>query len=506
MSLPIFSNLIPPHPPRVAVVGGGVGGLTTAALLARAGCRVVLFEKNDQPGGKLGWEEEAGYSWDTGPSLLTMPHVLEEVWEACGKKLEDDLELVRLPSTCRYRWRDGTVLDEDETFWEDEQMASFLKYAKGLNDISAEAFLRNRIEDAWKLLVRPDQLGMLRHFPKISSQKTLSDKVDSLVKDPHLRQILHRFATYNGSSPYKAPSAFNIIPYVQRTYGGWYVKGGLIGIPQKLAGLAESCGAEIRTGTQVESVLRDGRRFLVSTGEGEKITSEAFDTVVCNQDVLTASRGWMGQLLAHRGKRVRHPRPDADISMSGFVLMLGMDKTFPELDHHNILFSDDYPREFQQLFDEAEPADDPTIYIAVTSKNDPEHAPEGGENWFVLVNAPANPDPSRTRWAERAEAYGDLIIQRIGEHLGAPVDKSIVARRTITPDDFASRHLSFGGALYGYASHGVTSSFRRPSMEPRGMPGLYCVGGTTHPGGGIPLAMLGARITTRRILKRHRAD
>ncbi len=493
-------------PPRVAVVGGGIGGLSSAALLASAGCRVVVFEKNARAGGKLGWEKHAGYAWDTGPSLLTMPYVLEEVWQACGGRLEDDLELVKLPITCRYRWRDGTVVDEDEGFWQTAELADFLRYAKGLYDLSAEAFLHNRLEDSWRLLLQPRSLARLRHFPKIASMKTLAQKVDSLIADPHLRQIFYRFATYNGSSPYQAPSAFNIIPYVQYRFGGWYVKGGLIEIPRAVEELAVRAGAEIQTEREVVEICRDGKKYLLAIKETESsadLAEEAFDVVVCNQDVLTASRGWFGRLLASEGETAGHPRANSDISLSGFVLLLGMRRSFPELEHHNILFSDDYAHEFSQLFKAGEPAADPTIYISITSREDPSHAPSGGENWFVLVNVPSvDPEGLKESWSGgRATAYREKIIKRISEHLGCDISKEIAVSRTITPDDFESRHLSFGGSLYGYASHGVTSSFRRPPMEHRALPGIYFVGGTTHPGGGIPLAMLGARIASRRILE-----
>lgn len=491
--------------PRIAVVGGGIGGLSSAALLASAGCSVVLFEKNAEPGGKLGWEEEGGYAWDTGPSLLTMPYVLEEVWEACGARLGEDLELVRLPLTCRYRWRDGTVVDEDENFWKRREMARFLRYAKGLYDLSAEAFLHNRFEDSWRLLLQPGALARLRHLPKIASTRTLAEKVDCLVFEPHLRQILYRFATYNGSSPYRAPAAFNIIPYVQQHFGGWYVKGGLVEIPRAVAGLAARAGAEIRTGKRVEAIRREGERYLLEM-EGGAGQAEAFDVVVSNQDVLSASRGWFGQLLEEQGESAEHPREGSDISLSGFVLLLGMKRAFPELEHHNIFFSEDYRHEFDQLFGEGEPADDPTIYIAITSKEDASHAPPGGENWFVLVNVPATDVGALgegSTWSERAAAYGDRVIEKISEHLGCDITGDIAVRRTITPEEFSERHLSFGGSLYGYASHGVTSSFRRPAMEHPALPGLYFVGGTTHPGGGIPLAMLGARIASRRIIERY---
>lgn len=454
---------------KVAVIGAGVGGLAAAALLARAGASVTLFEKNERVGGKLGWLEIDGYTWDTGPSLLTMPHVFRQLWAQLGRRLEDDLTLVPLPITCRYRWADGTVIDEDAAFWQRPDVARFLSYARGLYEISAEAFLENPLGE-WHRQLTWANLPKLRHLPKIASFQTLDATVRRFFgHDPHLVQLFARFATYNGSSPYKTPAAFNIIAYVEAHFGGWYVRGGLFEIARALERIGRELGVEIRLGEEVAAL------------------PPGFDATVCNQDVLSATPRFHGRSL-----------PAREMSMSGFVLYLGVAREYPHLAQHNICFSSDYPAEFRQIF-AGQPADEPTIYVAIHSKADPARAPVGCENWFVLVNAPAQ--RGGERWPEEAAAYGDRIIERLETRFGcAGLREAIRVRRHFTPADFETRYRAQAGSLYGFASHGVRAAFQRPAMAPKDRPGFYFVGGSTHPGGGLPLVILGAQMAVKKIL------
>ncbi len=481
----------------ICVIGGGIAGLTAAALLARHGNRVTLFEKNASVGGKMALLERDGFSWDMGPSLLTMPHVLRELWETCGRRIEEDLDLVRLESTCRYRWTDGTAIDEDATFWRRPDVAAFLNYARGLWRVSEQPFLRHDIADprGW---MHPQTLKAFLAFFSVAAPATLADKVHRAFRDPHIRQIFLRFATYNGSSPYKTPAAFNIIPFVQAEFGGWYVRGGMHRIAENLAALAQRLGVEIRTATPVACVNPRGRR---NGTDGWKIVTDAgeeavFDAVVCNQDVLSAHEQLLPERLRQRFRRTHLSR--LPLSTSGFAMFLGLEGTTPQLDHHNIFFSDDYPREFHELFKQKKPAADPTIYIALNSRTDPSRAPVGCENWFVLVNAPAAvPDVD---WAEFAPGYCDAICGILEKRFGlGAIQSRIRVRKFLTPADFERRHLALGGALYGFASHGLLTAFRRPPIAPRGLHNFVFAGGTTHPGGGVPLAVLSGCIAAAKL-------
>ena len=491
----------------VAVIGAGVGGLTCAALLAHAGHRVTVFEKNERVGGKLNWLEEGGYTWDTGPSLLTMPYVFEQLWQKLGRRLSDDLTLLPLPVTCRYRWTDGTLIDEDAAFWERPDAARFLAYARGLYDLSADAFLHHPLKEWWRQ-VNLRNLPKLRHLPKIASFQTMDQVVRRFFgHDPHLVQLFDRFATYNGSSPYKTPAAFNIIPYVEAKFGGWYVKGGLYQIARALERICREFGVTFATDCEVTGLEHippptpsKPPAFRLRSGTGQ---TGIFDTVVCNQDVLSAYPRFLPPAASARFQKDRLDKLDPAIS--GFILYLGVGKQYPQLSHHNIFFSDDYPKEFRQIFDARSPADEPTIYVAVHSKADPGRAPAGCENWFVLVNAPALSPESPLDWSAFAQTYGDRIIDRLETRFGfTGLRDAIQVRRHLTPADFQTRYLARAGSLYGFASHGVRAAFQRPKLQLPGMEGFYFVGGSTHPGGGLPLVCLSGQMVAEKILRRPR--
>ena len=480
--------------PSVAVVGAGVGGLAAGLRLARRGGAVTVFERRAEPGGKLAWRERGGFSWDMGPSLLTMPHVFADLFRDLGERLEDHLSLVKLRSTCRYRWSDGTVLDEDAAFWERPEVAAMLRHAAGLYDLSADAFLHHPLEDWWRQLLRPGTLAKLRHLPKIASFQSLADLGRRFFpRDARLRQWFGRFATYNGSDPERTPAAFAIIPYVQARFGGWYVRGGLHEIARSLRHVGEKLGVRFRFGEEVTGARPAGNGWRLENGE-------EFDVVVCNQDVLSAYPRFLPGAPWERFRRTRlEPLP---LSISGFVLYLGVAREHPGLDHHNILFSDDYASEFRQMFDEKRPADDPTIYVCVHSKSDPDRAPPGCENWFVLVNAPPL-DPARPLdWSGLGPAYAERVLDQLEGRWGfAGLRGAIRTREMFTPADFQTRYLAHGGALYGFASHGVLSAFRRPAIQPPGTRNFFFVGGSTHPGGGLPLVALGGKMAAERIIR-----
>lgn len=493
--------------PHIAVIGAGLGGLSAATRLARRGARVTLFERNAGVGGKLNWLERDGYSWDMGPSLLTMPYVFREWFAELGEDFDRHVELVPLASTCRYHWTDGTVIDENVAFWERPEVARFLRYAAGLYDISADAFLHHPLEDWWRQLT-PSFLPKLRHLPKIASLRTMAGTTERYFpRDPHLRQLFNRFATYNGSSPYITPSAFNIIPYVQAKLGGWYVRGGLFEIAKAALRVAEKLGVEVRFNTEVTAARQTASGWELEYAPTSSSAPSSFlphpssfSSVVCNQDVLAALPRFLPPALGERFRRSHLERQP--LSISGFVMYLGMDRAFPQLEHHNIFFSDDYPREFREIFEQARPATEPTIYVCIHSKSDPARAPAGGENWFVLVNAPPV-DPARPLdWPTLAQTYGDTILDRLEGRFGlAGLRAAIRVREHFTPADFVHRYGALGGALYGFASHSATSAFRRPPLQAKGVKNFYFVGGSTHPGGGLPLVVLSGKMVAEKVAR-----
>lgn len=464
---------------RILVIGAGLGGLAAAIRLARAGHAVEVWEKNDAPGGKLQERRRDGFSWGTGPSILTMPQVLRDLFADVGERIEDHLMLLCLDSCCRYFWTDGTVIDEDTAFWQRPEVARFLHYARGIYELSGEAYLTRPPSEFWRAF-SPRNLGKLRHLGKVATTRTLACEVDRRIPDPHLRQIFLRFATYNGSSPYRTPATFNIIPFVEAEFGGWYVRGGLPEISRALARLAEKLGVVFRFGTTA-CAWRDGE---ATASDGK--TARA-DALVCNGDALTARTGFLPASVRTQKRLLAPP-----LSTSGFILFLGVRDRDPRLDHHNIFFSDDYPHEFAEIHEQRIAPSEPTIYISISARHDSNHAPSGHDNYFVLVNMPAR-DPAQPWTNAERRHYRDRILTRLAR-FGVDLTDRIVTEEIFTPTDFARRDLAHHGALYGWASHSVRASLFRPPLRDPDRRDVYFVGGTTHPGGGIPLVLLSGKM------------
>ncbi len=485
------------HP--IIIVGGGLGGLAAAIRLAACGRRVVLLEKNERIGGKLNIVSEDGYTFDTGPSLLTMPWVLRALFDSAGARMEDALELVPVEPTCRYRWPDGTRFDAFQSLplllqaigqLEQRDVAGFLRfltYAERIYQAVAGPFLLHPF-DGLRDLITP---ALLRDTWKIDPLRTVDQAVRSFFHSPYLRQVFNRYATYNGSSPYQAPATFNLIAYVEFAEGGWYLRGGMYTLARALEQLARRLGVEIHTSCPVERVLvRDGVACGVMLDDGEKLDAS---TVIVNADPRYAYQALLPD-QRHTAARLARLEP----SCSGFILLLGIDRTYADLAHHNIFFSADYQREFTAIFGKRVPAPDPTVYLCATSLSDTAHAPPGHTNLFVLVNAPAL--DKRVNWSREAAGYRDTVIRKL-ERMGLDnLDKHIAYERIIAPDDLQARYNAADGAIYGLASNTPWTAFLRPPLRARDLRRLYFVGGGTHPGGGIPLVLLSGQAVAERVL------
>ena len=280
---------------------------------------------------------EGGFRWDTGPSLLTMPQVLRELFAAASERIEDHLELVRLDSACRYFWTDGIIIDEDASFWSHPEVARFLEYARGIYELSGDAYLNHPPSELWRAFT-PRNFGKLRHLGKVATTRTLADEVNQRIADPHLRQIFLRFATYNGSSPYSTPATFNIIPYVEATFGPWYVRGGMMKIAHELPPSPQRNGVTFRFNTT--AVAWNNNTATANDG-----TTSHGDILICNANVLSARTGFLASITPAKTQRDLLQQP---LSTSGFILFLGVRGRDPRLGHHNIFFPDDYPREFAE--------------------------------------------------------------------------------------------------------------------------------------------------------------
>ena len=478
---------------RVAVIGAGVGGLAAAVRLASAGHAVTVLEQSDAIGGKLGILEAGGFTWDTGPSLLTMPHILEETFAAAGGRLEDVLSLRRLDPIAHYRFADGTTLaaaaDLDEFC---DRLDAVLEPGSGDDWRKLSA----RAAEMWRVVEEPflrSPVGLaelarqslrLRDLPVVAPQQTLRSLGRTYLRDPRLRMFLDRYATYTGSDPRRAPATLAVIPYIEQRFGGWYVDGGLHRIAAALAVAAQQHGAVIRTGADVTRIATSGRDVAgVELAGGERI---AADVVVANADAATVYRDLLPPSVgAGPLRRLRRAVP----SLSGFVLLLGVGGDVVVPAHHSVSFPADYDAEFDAIFgSRPEPVGDPTIYIS--APDDPAAAPVGQRSWFVLVNAPRS---GPVAWTDDAASqYAGHLLQVLAER-GVDLTGRIVEQQLLSPADLQQRTRADGGAIYGTSSNGMRSAFLRPSNA-TGIRGLFLVGGSSHPGGGLPLVLLSAGI------------
>ncbi len=485
----------------IVIVGGGIGGLSAAVHLACAGRAVILFEQNAAVGGKMSQYEEAGFRWDTGPSVITMRHVFEDLWRVAGRNMEDDLTLLPVDPLTRYFYRDGVVLDmRRDADAMDAAIAAldpadvegyrdFLAYAARIHRITAPVFIESG----------PPSLASFRKASpfdlfRIDPWLTLDQAISKRVRSPHMRQLLGRFATYVGASPYLAPATLAVVAHVELAGGVWYPQGGVYRIAEAMRELAISSGVTIREGCPVERILvRNGAACGVVLADG---TEQPAAAVLSNVDVATTYQRLLPPLpaIARRAKKLAQ----RETSCSGFVLMLGVEGEHPELAHHNILFSGDYRAEFDDIFNKGIPPADPTIYIAITSKTDGSHAPPGCENWFVLVNAPAI--STRYDWAQQAGGYREHVLAAL-----ARADYNLAGRiraeRMLTPVDLERMSGGWRGALYGISSNAALNAFRRPHNRCPDVRGLYFAGGATHPGGGVPMVTLSGRVAASMLLK-----
>lgn len=526
------------HAKRIIVIGAGIGGLSAAIRLAAQGHRVSVFERQPTVGGKLNQVVMDGFSFDTGPSLITMPHVLQNLFQAAGRRMEDYIDLVPLDITCRYFYRDGLILNAwcDHTRLgaefsglndhDGEALYRFLAYTSRLYQAAADPFLYHSLgspldvlrsfvryvfkghdtsvdgmtvqaQDYKALLslnshtVNASRISRLRAVLSALSPATLDQCIRGFFKDEHLHQLFDRYATYNGSSPYQVAAVYSIIPYVELAEGGWYLRGGIYTLASALERLARELGVSIETSSNVRRILVEhGAAQGVVLDDGQVVRS---DVVIANSDVVTTHRELLSPVV--RNERLMHRLEHVEPSCSGFVLLLGVNKQYPQLAHHNIFFSDNYRAEFDDLFVKRIPLQNPTIYVCVTTRTDPSQAPEGHENLFVLVNAPYLTADSN--WECEAQVYRNHILDLLASYFQIDlkdVRDHIVCEAIITPEDFKRKYGANRGSIYGLSSNQRMAPFTRPGNRSKEIRNLYFVGGSTHPGGGVPLVMLSGKI------------
>jgi phytoene desaturase len=479
--------------PTAIIVGAGIAGIASSIRLAAKGYHVKIFDANPYPGGKLTQIKLGAYRFDAGPSLFTMPGYVDELFTLAKKEPRDYFTYRRKRTICNYFWDDGETLTawgERDRFAEEVEKKGFASAQDVQDHLDYSAFLFEKTHAFFlerslhKLESYSDKkvLGTLKAVHKLGLLNTLNSINKKRFKNPKMVQLFNRYATYNGSSPYLAPGVMQIIPHLEYNLGAFIPTGGMHDITKSLVRLGLDLGVEYHLNEPVKHVDFIGEKAV---GIHTEKANYPADMVVMNADIKPA----YNKLLTKLGKPTKQLKQEP--SSSALIFYWGIKKEFKQLDLHNIFFSNDYKEEFDLIFKHLDVTDDPTVYINITSKDVPGDAPEGCENWFVMVNVPYN---NGQAWDGIIKRTRQNILKKVSKVLGEDIEPLIEEEDILEPRTIESKTSSFGGALYGSSSNSMFSAFLRHPNFTSQSPNLFFCGGSVHPGGGIPLCLLSAKI------------
>lgn len=474
----------------VLIIGGGLGGMSAAISMAAAGYSVKLFEKNAQLGGKLNQSAIDGFTFDLGPSILTMPHIFENLFKMHNRKMEDYIKITRLNLEWKCFFEDKTTLElyaDPEKFVAENEMLGdsdladlkgYLKYAKKLGSLVEAGYFSEGLDNMRQVL---KHYGMIKTLWGFDYFSTMADGVERHINNPYLQHIFNFFIKYVGASPYNAPAVLNLLSHIQFAYGLWYVPGGLYHIARGLEKLMQELNVEVNTQCEVVKIVTEGAAakgiVLVS---GRRIDG---DVVISNMEVIPAYKN-----LLPAGSLPPDYDDKFEPACSGYVLHLGLNRKYEQLDHHNFFFSRDTKGHFRSVFDEYKLPGDPTIYLVATSRTDAAQAPEGCENIKILPHIPHLGRGGFT------ESEYRLLRQRVLDKLErmglTNLREHIIVEDEWYPEDIQSRYYSNMGSIYGVVSdRKKNKGFKAPKKSER-FANLYFVGGSVNPGGGMPMVVL----------------
>ena len=478
---------------KAIIIGSGIAGIATSIRLACQGYDVSVFEKNEYPGGKLSSFTLGDYRFDFGPSLFTMPHFVDELFTLAGENPRDHFQYKRKEIGCKYYWEDGVRLNaygDNNRFLEEvdntlgvpkHQLQNYLEQAQKKYNRTVSIFLEKSLHKLDTYLNKATVKGIL-HLFSYELETTLHKVNTRRLKEPHLVQFYDRFATYNGSNPYQTPGMMTLIQHLEQHYGTFVPEKGMVDITNSLVALAKRKGVQFHFNTAVEEIVIEHQ---LATGIRVNGTTHKADVVVSNMDVVPTYRHLMPTQKAPE-KSLQQER-----SSSAVIFYWGIDRSFPDLDLHNIFFSDNYQAEFDAIFRDKTLFDDPTVYVNITAKDVHGDAPAGKENWFVMVNAPHDTGQD---WDALSKTLKKQVLDKLNRNLSVDLANHIEEEWVLTPPLIADKTASFTGALYGAASNNRMAAFLRHPNFSRHISGLYFCGGSVHPGGGIPLCLLSAKI------------
>ncbi len=488
---------------KVIVLGGGLGGLSSAIRLASAGYEVTLIEKQPSLGGKLQCYTEKGYTFDLGPSTITMPSSFGDVFRAAGRHIEDYLTFYPITPLTRNTFSDGSIVDlvPDDAQMEDQiaqyspedakAYKSFMQQAGKMYETAQEQFL-NRLLLTWKDKMDP---ALMRGFANIRPFTSLQSLLKKHFQHPNTLAMFGRYATYVGSDPSKSPAIFSMLAHLEKEGTILGVKGGTYTIVRAFEQLANELGVTIHKNTEATRIVVQGKKVVgVETTDGDFKA----DTVVANGDVLTVYNNLIDE--SDRPSFSQRKIESYEPSLSGFVTLVGIPRKYPGLVHHNVFFPEQYEKEFDDIFHKKIPPKDPTLYICNSSHSDFDVADKGSSNPFILANASYL--SSSWDWNEETTAiYRDRILDKL-EQVGLDgIKEKAEVLSTYTPEDLQKDTYAHRGAIYGISSNGFQQTFFRPSNRAKDIEGLWFAGGTTHPGGGTPIVTLCGRLVAEKIIE-----
>ena len=480
---------------KIAIIGSGVAGLASGVRLALKGYKVHIFEQNKYPGGKLSSFKLKGYRFDAGPSLFTMPHFISELFELAGENTSDHFHFKKKDVSCKYFWQDGktfTAFGNQEKFLDEvelrfneprERVMRYLKKAKKKYDLTGTLFLEKSLHKI-RTFFTASTIKAILQLHVFEIQKSLHQVNSSAFSSPYLIQLFDRYATYNGSDPYQTPGIMSLIQHFENSYGTFIPTKGMVSITEALVALAKRLGVKFHFGSLVNQIVLNKKSV-----KGIMVSDDFFesDYVISNMDVFYTYK-----------KLIPKSKPPLKVlnqerSSSAIIFYWGIKHSFKQLDLHNIFFSKNYSKEFESIFKNKTICTDPTIYVNITSKDVYNDAPEGCENWFVMVNTPSNHGQD---WNKLVKNLREIVINNLSEKLGISLEDKIECEEILTPPTIESKTQSHMGALYGSSSNKKIAAFLRHPNFSNKIKNLYFCGGSVHPGGGIPLCLLSAKIVS----------
>lgn len=481
------------HTNKAIVIGSGVAGLASAIRLAVQHYEVTVYEKNSSPGGKLALHQQDGYSFDIGPSLFTEPEDLKDLFDYAGEPIENYFSYQPLESSCKYFFANGKVINA----WADKQkfrqefsekagepeynITGYLDKAEKLYDNIGSVFLNNPIQKrtTWR---KPGFFKALTAARPHLLFKTLNVYNEASFSTGEAIQVFNRFATYNGSDPYHAPAMLSLISHVELNKGVYYPNGGMISIVNALYALAIKKGVQFVFDATVQRIICIDNHAGGIVVNNENIYA---DIVISDADIFFTYKNLL------RDEKAAKQIQKKEQSSSAVVFLWGIKKRFPQMQLHNIFFSADYKAEFKTLFQLKSIYKDPTVYVNVTSKMEEGLAPDGKENWFVMINVPAE---RKQDWEKIIPFLKQQVLKKLRGMLKDDIEPLIETEKVITPPELEKNTYTLGGAIYGVSSNTWKTAFLRHPNFSKEIKGLYFCGGTVHPGGGIPLCLKSAKI------------